>query len=70
MARGLREMSRLAREELRHFEQVLDLMETVGVNYTQLSASRYAQGLHGLVRKGRVLGMDLVEIAPSHHVGD
>ncbi len=25
--------------------------------------------LHGLVRKGRVLGMDLVEIAPSRDVG-
>jgi agmatinase len=25
--------------------------------------------IHGLVRKGRVLGMDLVEIAPSHDVG-
>jgi len=26
--------------------------------------------LHGLVRKGRVLGMDLVEIAPSYDVGN
>jgi len=26
--------------------------------------------VHGLVKKGRVLGMDLVEIAPSHDVGD
>jgi agmatinase len=26
--------------------------------------------IHGLVRKGRVLGMDLVEIAPSHDVGN
>ena len=25
--------------------------------------------IHGLVKKGRVLGMDLVEIAPSHDVG-
>ena len=25
--------------------------------------------IHGLVSKGRVLGMDLVEIAPSHDVG-
>ncbi len=47
----LHEMSRLAREELRHFEQVLDLMQTVGVVYSQLSASRYAQSLHELVRK-------------------
>ncbi len=26
--------------------------------------------IHGLVKKGRVLGMDLVEIAPSHDLGD
>ena len=26
--------------------------------------------VHGLVRKGRVLGMDLVEIAPLHDVGN
>jgi agmatinase len=26
--------------------------------------------IHGLVRKGRVLGMDLVEIAPAHDVGN
>ncbi len=25
--------------------------------------------IHGLVNKGRVLGMDLVEIAPMHDVG-
>ena len=26
--------------------------------------------IHGLVQKGRVLGMDMVEIAPSHDVRD
>jgi agmatinase len=26
--------------------------------------------IHGLVNKGRVLGMDLVEIAPTHDVGN
>ena len=26
--------------------------------------------VHGLVNRGRVLGMDLVEIAPSHDIGD
>jgi agmatinase len=26
--------------------------------------------IHGLVKKGRVLGMDLVEIAPTHDVGN
>ena len=27
------------------------------------------QLIHGLAKKGRVLGMDLVEIAPSHDLG-
>lgn len=48
----LRKMSRLAREELRHFEQVLDLMAEFQVTYAHLSASRYARELHSLVRHG------------------
>lgn len=48
----LHKMSRLAREELRHFEQVLDLMAAQGVDYVHLTSSRYAQQLHELVRKG------------------
>ena len=47
----LHKMSRLAREELRHFEQVLDVMAEQQVEYVQLSAARYAQSLHELVRK-------------------
>ncbi|MEM6999588.1 MAG: tRNA-(ms[2]io[6]A)-hydroxylase [Pseudomonadota bacterium] len=47
----LHAMSRLAREELRHFEQVLDLMQAENVEYTQINAARYAQSLHELVRK-------------------
>lgn len=43
-------MSRLAREELRHFEQVRKLMEELGVPYERLSASRYASRLRELVR--------------------
>lgn len=38
-------MSRLAREELRHFEQVRGLMEENGVSFRRLTASRYAGGL-------------------------
>ena len=38
-------MSRLAREELRHFEQVLKLMEKRGVPYRHLTPSRYAEGM-------------------------
>jgi tRNA-(ms[2]io[6]A)-hydroxylase len=38
-------MSRLAREELRHFEQVRALMADFEVPFRRLSASRYAGGL-------------------------
>jgi len=47
----LHKMSKLAREELRHFEQVLDLMEDQGVAYQQMTSARYAQGLHGQINK-------------------
>jgi tRNA-(ms[2]io[6]A)-hydroxylase len=47
----LHKMSKLAREELRHFEQVLDLMEAQGITYRQLSSARYAQGLHAQISK-------------------
>jgi len=44
-------MSRLAREELRHFEQVVTLIERRGGSYAAVSPSRYAAGLHALARK-------------------
>ena len=47
----LNKMSRLAREELRHFEQVLAIMARRGIRYGHVSASRYAAGLHRLARK-------------------
>ena len=47
----LNKMSRLAREELRHFEQVLKLMSQRGITYESVTASRYAQGLRDKVRK-------------------
>lgn len=46
----LNKMSRLAREELRHFEQVLAIMVKRGVEYTHLSPSRYAAQLRKLIR--------------------
>ncbi len=46
----LNKMSRLAREELRHFEQVLAIMEKRGVSYRQISSARYANGLRALAR--------------------
>lgn len=45
-------MSRLAREELRHFEQVRALMRERGIAPRPLGASRYAAGLRALVRNG------------------
>ena len=47
----LNKMSRLAREELRHFEQVIKIMAARDIPYEPLSASRYAQGLHKGVRR-------------------
>ena len=44
-------MSRLAREELRHFEQVTRLMRKRGIVNRPLSAARYAAGLRKHVRK-------------------
>lgn len=44
-------MSRLAREELRHFEQVRALMEKRGTAERPLTASRYAAGMRKMVRK-------------------
>ncbi|MFC6635490.1 tRNA-(ms[2]io[6]A)-hydroxylase [Microbulbifer taiwanensis] len=46
----LNKMSRLAREELRHFEQVLAIMHKRGIDYPHISASRYAAGLREQVR--------------------
>lgn len=43
-------MSRLAREELRHHEQVLALMKKRGIGPRPVSASRYASGLRKIVR--------------------
>jgi tRNA-(ms[2]io[6]A)-hydroxylase len=43
-------MSRLAREELLHFEQVHKLMRKRNVTYDHLSASRYADGLRKHIR--------------------
>ena len=46
----LNKMSRLAREELRHFEQVIAIMKRRNIDYRQISASRYAVQLREAVR--------------------
>ena len=47
----IKHMSKLAREELRHFEQVIDLMQDLQVEYKPLSPSRYASALHKEISK-------------------
>ncbi|CAM2067855.1 tRNA-(Ms[2]io[6]A)-hydroxylase [Sulfidibacter corallicola] len=47
----LQKMSRLAREELRHFEQVLAIMKARNIDYVHVTASRYAEGLRKHMRK-------------------
>ncbi|MBN7798340.1 tRNA-(ms[2]io[6]A)-hydroxylase [Parahaliea mediterranea] len=59
----LNKLSRLAREELRHFEQVIAIMGRRGVDYPQISAARYAGGLREQVRRnepGRLVDTLLV----------
>ncbi len=46
----LNKMSRLAREELIHFEQVLAIMQERGLVYDHLTQARYAGGLRKHVR--------------------
>lgn len=46
----LNKMSRLAREELRHFEQVLAIMKKRKIDYPQITASRYAAAMRKYVR--------------------
>ncbi len=43
-------LSRLAREELRHFEQVHELLKSRDIAYVHISPSRYAGGLKSLAR--------------------
>ncbi|TFH68905.1 tRNA-(ms[2]io[6]A)-hydroxylase [Gammaproteobacteria bacterium LSUCC0057] len=52
----LNKMSRLAREELRHFEQVLALMKQRGIDYRHVEAARYAAGLRAAVRNNSSVG--------------
>ena len=46
----LNKLSKLAREELRHFEQVIAIMKKRGIAYEQVNAARYAGELRKLVR--------------------
>jgi len=46
----LQQLSRLAREELRHFEQVLEIMQNRDIEYEQISSARYAGEMRKSVR--------------------
>jgi tRNA-(ms[2]io[6]A)-hydroxylase len=46
----MHKMSRLAREELRHYEQVMALMQKRGISYDQITPCRYASELRKPVR--------------------
>jgi tRNA-(ms[2]io[6]A)-hydroxylase len=46
----MHKMSRLAREELRHYEQVMSIMEARGIPYEQITPCRYASELRKPVR--------------------
>ncbi len=53
-------MSRLAREELRHFEQVQRLMQQLQVPFVRMSPARYGEGLRRATRRdepGRLLDL-------------
>ena len=47
----LNKMSKLAREELRHFEQVIAILKKRSIEYVAVSASRYASALFSHARK-------------------
>ena len=56
-------LSRLAREELRHFEQVQRMMETLEVSYIRQKPGRYGAGLRATMRTadpGRRLDLLLI----------
>lgn len=48
----LHKMSQLAREELLHFQQVVELMARRGVSYIRLSPARYAGALRAQIATG------------------
>jgi tRNA-(ms[2]io[6]A)-hydroxylase len=53
-------LSRLAREELRHFEQVQKMMRELGVPFVRLTPARYADGLRKAIRRsdpGRLIDL-------------
>jgi tRNA-(ms[2]io[6]A)-hydroxylase len=59
-----RALARLAREELRHYEQVLGLLKSQGISWRRLAPARYAQELRGAVARAEPLRrLDLLLVA-------
>lgn len=50
----IKSLSRIAREELRHFEQVLGIIERRGITIKHLIAPRYAKSLYSCARENSV----------------
>jgi len=56
-------LSKLAREELKHFEQVLEFMKDANIPYQRIAPGRYAHALRAFVRNdepGRLIDLLLV----------
>ena len=49
----LAKMSQLAREELLHFQQVVEILVERDIPYCRLGSSRYASGLRSHIRAGK-----------------
>jgi tRNA-(ms[2]io[6]A)-hydroxylase len=47
----VRELSEIVREELEHFEMVLDLLKRRGIRFKKLTPSSYGPKLHALISK-------------------
>ncbi|MFK7160887.1 tRNA-(ms[2]io[6]A)-hydroxylase [Marinospirillum sp. MEB164] len=59
----LKKMSQLAREELLHFEQVINLLYERGIAYENISPSRYAEALRKQMRtseQGRFIDLLII----------
>lgn len=52
------QLSRIVREEMRHFEQVHALMRKLQIEYVHLSPSKYAKALHTHARENRPTKFD------------
>ena len=57
------QLSKIVREEMRHFEQVHSLMQNLQIEYQRLSPSKYAGALHRYSRENRPAEFDDLLIA-------